>query len=248
MENETKKEVTIELILSVFKNFSDAKRLKDIKNAVVAALTPDGEIFLADREEVENQVAAIITEDKKLDNESWLTYRNGKYSKRKKIAPPPPGSTLPIETSYIGMAGECAVMSELLFRGYNVNRMLVDDGVDIVAVRSNIYYYIQVKTTTVKDNGAITCSISRDRHDQYVGQQMRYIIVARTKDKGTGTNKNIYFLFTPQKLDEGIYQKCINVGPKGINIKIRFNDKTGQPVLYDDKEMNIDFCMNNFKL
>ena len=70
--------------------------------------------------------------------------------------------------------------------------MIVDEGVDLVAVKENIYYYVQVKTTSVK-NGRIICSIDKLRHNQYIGKQMRYIIVARTKDTAD-TDKNIFFL------------------------------------------------------
>jgi len=79
---------------------------------------------------------------------------------------------------FVGKAGECAVMSELLFRGYNVNQMMVDDGVDIVASMKNIFYYIQVKTTHTDSNNKIYSAIKTDRFDSQIGNQIRYIIVS----------------------------------------------------------------------
>jgi hypothetical protein len=177
MEN---KEVTMELILSVFKNYSDKKRIKEIKEAIISMLYPDNLLIdVKERDSVEKQVVELISKDKKLESESELIYSSGKYGKRKK-------KTVlldPVNSEYIGTAGECAVISELLFSGYNANRMMIDDGVDIIAFKDNVYYYVQVKTTSIKD-GRIYAQINLDRFNQYMPVQMRYVIVARYNDKG----------------------------------------------------------------
>ena len=54
-----------------------------------------------------------------------------------------------VEGGYIGKAGEHAVLSELLFLGYNAALMSVDVGVDIVATKNNEIYNIQVKTRNI---------------------------------------------------------------------------------------------------
>ncbi|ROS90559.1 hypothetical protein [uncultured Duncaniella sp.] len=239
--------ITMDMIVSCFKRKTDAKKMREIKEAVISAMTPPEEIFLQDSGAIESQIEALIKADRKLEKESQLEYKNGKYSLRRNKRPIPDSEMqLPADPRFKGAAGECAVMSELLFRGYNANRMIVDEGVDLVAVKENIYYYVQVKTTSVK-NGRIICSIDKLRHNQYIGKQMRYIIVARTKDTAD-TDKNIFFLFTPEKIEECIHQKCVNVGEKGVNIKIKFHEKTQEPLLYDDKEMPIGYYMNNFNL
>lgn len=239
----TERSLDIQDILAVFKNAKDAKRMREIKESVVRLLTPEGDIFNERQSEIENEIERIIKEDKKLGKDSELEYKSGRYHKRKKVAPPQAGL---LNSNYTGAAGECAVMSELLFNGYNVNRMMVDEGVDIVAVKENIYYYIQVKTTTVKANGNISCQIDKTRHAQYIGNQMRYYIVARTKDS-KGFNQNLFFKIDPSLIDQAIYNRCISVGEK-INVKIKFNPKTGEPQLYDEREMPIGFYLNNFTL
>lgn len=248
MENANKEiTVTMDMIVGCYKRKSEAKKMKEIKENILSLLTPANEIFPVNHIEVEKQIEGLIKVDKKLDKESMLEYKNGKYFLRKNKRPIPDSEMqLPSDPRFKGAAGECAVMSELLFRGYNANRMIVDEGVDLVAVKDNIYYYVQVKTTSVR-NGRIICSIDKLRHNQYIGKQMRYIIVARTKDTAE-TDKNIFFLFTPEKIEECIHQKCVNVGEKGVSIKIRFHEKTQEPILYDDKEMPIGYYMNNFNL
>ncbi len=54
-----------------------------------------------------------------------------------------------VSTQYTGKAGEYAVMSELLFFGFNASAMTVDDGIDIVASKGDSYFHIQVKTANV---------------------------------------------------------------------------------------------------
>lgn len=58
---------------------------------------------------------------------------------------PPPTNNL-----FLGKAGEYAVMSELLFWGYNVSLMAVDQGIDLVTSKNGRYHHIQVKTAKAK--------------------------------------------------------------------------------------------------
>ena len=234
--------ITIETILSVFKNYNDKKKLKEIKDAVVATLTPSDVLINPEQAEIEKEVEALIKTDKKLGDESRLKYSKNKYSMRKPIAPPKEALQ---KTEYIGRAGECAVMSELIFRGYNANRMMIDEGVDVIAVKDNIYYYIQVKTTFLK-NGKVQCQIDFDRFNQYRGAQIRYIIVARYMKNEE--ERNMFFVLTPEKIDDAIYLHCIKKTDKGVNIKIKFDERTGCPMLYDEKEMNLSPNMNRFEL
>jgi hypothetical protein len=242
--------LTIEKVLEVFKNYSDEKKIKDIKNAVISTLYPD-ELFVDPTivAEIEAKVDDLIKEDKKQGDISYLTYNRGKYKKRRRRAAPADGNqSVELQgTAYIGTAGECAVMSELLFKGYNANRMMIDEGVDIIAVKNNYYYYIQVKTTTLRD-GRIYCSIGLDRFSQHIGvHQIRYIIVARYKDS-KGMDGNMFFTFTHDEIQKYIYQHYIKRGESSINIKIKFHELSGEPLLYDKQEVNISWNLNKFDL
>lgn len=127
--------------------------------------------------------------------------------------------------------------------------MMVDDGVDIVAVKDNIYYYIQVKTVNVKD-GVVRAQIGKQKYAQYIDAQMRYFVVARFyDDKGDKKiQRNMFFKFTPDVIEQAKYSHAIKFGGNYISIKIKFNDKTGEPILYDEKEMAFGFAKDNFKL
>lgn len=147
---------------------------------------------------------------------------------------------------FTGKAGECAVMSELLFREYNVNTFVVDDGVDIVATKNNEFFLIQVKTTEVQANGKIHAAIKRDRYVSYQGFKIVYIIVARCKISGIDTN--IYFKFTNGDIEQFRFNRYISDTANDINIKIQINGN-GEALLYDgNRSINIEFWKNNFDL
>lgn len=148
---------------------------------------------------------------------------------------------------FVGKAGECAVMSELLFRGYNVNSMLVDDGVDIVASRNNMFYLIQVKTSHIKPNNQVVFTIRPERFETFMGYNIRYIVVARGSINSIETN--IYFTFDNKDIQRYISEGLVSKTSSGINIKIRIDRTAGTPVLYhESKSADVKFYMNNFNL
>ena len=122
---------------------------------------------------------------------------------------------------------------------------MIDEGVDLVAVKDNIYYYIQVKTVAVRD-GRINAQINVENFDKFIGNQMRYVIVARCKDKNG--QKNIFFTFTQQEISKAIYDRCVKRGERTVSIKIKFHERSGEPILYDEKETSASWNMNRFEL
>ena len=265
----------IKKLLNEKENKTNGVHVSDITNFIVNAHNDlFSSIELKDRDKLQAKINGILFSDvKKKYGSEFSKVRNTKTGKDKKgyyklrqikgdrqIPPPtPPGNPIPAKpkpeplepdqnTSFIGKAGECAVMSELLFRGYNANLMMVDDGVDIVASRKNLYYFIQVKSTTIKDNGKVYSNIKTDRFEAFINAQIRYIIVVRCKMFGIDTN--LYFVFNNQNIDQFIYKKVVHMNENTISIKIRIDQNDGnKPFLYHEgKEEDISFFMNNFHL
>lgn len=232
--------LTIETILSVFRNSKDSKRLKDIKNEVVAKLSPNEILVPEDEDKIHKEVERLIKIDLQNGDASLLLKSNSKYKKRPNRRPPIDALSS-TDTNYIGKAGECAVLSELMFRGYNANVMLIDEGIDIIAEKDNVYYYIQVKTAYIQ-NARIYTRIRKERYDRLIDNQVRYIIVART---GEG---NMFFVFNSNDIDKLRYDKCLNVSEDFINVKIKFDSHTGKPIIYDEKEQDISYHKNKFNL
>lgn len=108
--------------------------------------------------------------------------KKGTYRLKKKLTPkiiklPPP--QIGVSTAHVGMAGENAVLSELLFYGYNAAKMQVDDGIDIVASKDKTFFHIQVKTSTEQKGGKFYFKIKRDRLLAKAGISTFYVFVLR---------------------------------------------------------------------
>ena len=238
---------TIDHILNTFSKKSEEKRLKDIKIAVIQRVCPDvNSLFEYQREEIEGQIESVIRADKKLGDASLLVYSKGKYKQRRTKMLPGGADVVLQSNDFTGRAGECAVMSELLFRGYNVNRMMVDGGVDLVSFKDGAYFFYQVKTVSLK-NGTIQASIPIDNYDKNRGyaSQMRYVIVARYKGSN-GSMMNHIFVFSQNDIDREMHDRCMKRGSERISIKIKFHELTGLPVLYDEREHDADWYYYRF--
>ncbi|MDL2315719.1 hypothetical protein LJC59_01360 [Desulfovibrio sp. OttesenSCG-928-A18] len=84
-----------------------------------------------------------------------------------------------IDKSFFGRAGEYAVMSELLFWGFNASIMSVDDGIDIVASKYSKFFHIQVKTAACQENGKFQFTIKQEAFKRYNSADMFYVFVMR---------------------------------------------------------------------
>ncbi len=253
---ETIEEITIEDMLEHIFTTSTAKRKrKDIvsfycqKYGVGLFGTAEQNGDFVNETDIAKRVDSVLKEDKN-SIDPYLKYSNPYYSKAKSKAGPIGNPGSPIDTNYIGKAGECVVMGELLFRGYNVNNMMVDEGIDLVASKNNVFYYIQVKTKNVVEQNRFYFQIKQDRFDTFVGTQIRYILVARCSL--SNEDRNIFFMFTNGDIQRLMYNGVIpqpNGDGKNLSIKIEFDQRTGKAYMYDGKVRDdVSFNMNNFNL
>lgn len=105
-------------------------------------------------------------------------FRRGVYRiKPQKSLPLTPVAPPRAPTNYVGKAGEFAVMSELLFRGFNASVMSVDEGIDLVASKDGRYFHIQVKTANKSDTKPYLATIKSSALKQ--GGDVYYVIVLR---------------------------------------------------------------------
>jgi hypothetical protein len=149
------------------------------------------------------------------------------------------------DTTFIGRAGEMAVISELLYSGYTASTMIVDKGIDIVASKDNKFYYIQVKTTYLDEDDKCSISIPLDAYKRVESLgNVSFVIVIRTNP-----GSNLFFVFTQRDIDLDIRSKHIEQSEANVNIKIKFDNVDKQPYLYNGRHAkNIIAYMNNFKL
>lgn len=177
----------------------------------------------------------------------------------KRVSTPPPSKlrkVCPImahpdaSTIYTGTAGEYAVMSELLYQGFNVNSMTVDEGVDIVANKDNRFYFIQVKTAYLDDSLKASFTIKNSRFDIFKqNNDMRYVFVIRFSSplstQAKTITENMFFAFTNVEIDKAIDDGIIYKGDKEISVKIKFDTQNYTPYMYNNKEeMKITYNMD----
>ena len=172
------------------------------------------------------------------------SYKKGVYrlrKQRRRPEPKPVPNPIPprqtsesSEKNYIGSAGEMAVCSELLFREYNVSRMSVDDGVDIVAIKNGKTFYIQVKTAQVTSKN-FSVTIGSKSFQRYSSNDCYYIIVARAKE-------NIYLIFTADDIKRMISNDAISRSENKISIS--FSQSDGHVFIKSEK---VDYSLNSFE-
>lgn len=245
-------ELTIEDLLNdIFKTYAVKKKRREIvahyRQVYQVDLFGDG-CENVDEEAITRKIDSILRDDKAQKN-PYLAYANAYYRKARRKSTSITPSELP-DTNYMGKGGECVVMGELLFRGYNVNNMMVDEGIDLVASKENVFYYIQVKTKNVEENDRFYFYIKQERFDSFLGTQMRYILVGRCRQNDEIRNE--FFVFTNNDIQRFLFAKVIPRPAEGSNtlsIKIEHDARTNLYYLYDGKNReDVTFFHNNFNL
>lgn len=252
METNNIESITIENMLeNIFTNYNVKKRRKEIvdyyrSRLVKTDLFGTSSDSPTDDVQLGKLIDQILKDDQKSDD-PYLTYKDGKYYKSRNRGKNIDGLTT-VSTNYLGAAGECSVMSELLFNGYNVNNLKVDEGIDLVACKENVFYYIQVKTTFVAQKNTFHFTIKEGNYMKFFESQMRYILVARAK---IGNDmRNIYFNFNNNDINRLRFDGII--GPSNannININIEYDIRTGKAFAYNgNKKSDVSYFMNRFDL
>lgn len=126
------------------------------------------------------------------------------------------------EGSFTGKGGEHLVCSELIFRGFNASIMSVDMGVDIVAVKENQLFGIQVKTANINRFNIYVFNIRKVSFRRNSNGNVYYIFVLH------GEDKNQFLILPFHEIERKVYEKAISEIGHGksyrVNIKLR-NDK-----------------------
>lgn len=162
-------------------------------------------------------------------------FRLGIYRLKRATAkqqPADPEPELTDDTGFIGKAGEFAVMSELLFRKFNVSMMTVDKGIDLVAANeSGKYFHIQVKTSSIKD-GSASFSIKRKSFDANNTSQTIYVFVIRGRDRND-------YLIMPNTIIANCITMGVIKGSDTLSIRIAYDSKTRKYTMNGKQDVTI---------
>lgn len=141
------------------------------------------------------------------------------------------------DKAFTGKAGEFAVMSELLFWGYNASAMTVDSGIDVVASKDGKYFHIQVKTAAEHEGGRFSFTIKNNSFQQHHSSLMYYVFVLRRK------LSNEYVIIPSSYLQVLISGGKITLAPT-LSITITV-DPNGRRYMLNNNT-NVDVYVGNF--
>jgi Holliday junction resolvase-like predicted endonuclease len=124
-----------------------------------------------------------------------------------------------LSTQNIGSGGEHAVISELLFNGFNAANMAVDDGIDVVASKKNTFYHIQVKTANERADAKYHFSIKRAAFARKTEANTHYVFVMRRMISKRRVND---FLILPQSVLALFDKNGLLKGKDTLSLNISF--------------------------
>ena len=168
-------------------------------------------------------------------------FKRGVYRlKRKPIVTPKPTLPPKVTSQYTGKAGETAVISELLFYGFNASAMAVDDGIDVIAGKDNKYFHIQVKTANHSDSGGFSFSIKKSSFVNKDSSQTFYIFVMRECDDCRYFND---YLILPSSQVRQLTDAGIIRDGQSLSVRIQ-KDSRGRYVL--NAKHDVTISVNTF--
>ncbi|QRM19761.1 hypothetical protein GBK02_10280 [Dechloromonas sp. TW-R-39-2] len=148
------------------------------------------------------------------------------------IEPSIPEPSAVEDTGFIGKGGEYAVMSELLFRGFNVSLMSVDKGIDIVAANEkDKYFHLQVKTANPKD-GIFQFGIRRKSFDANHSSQTFYVFVLRKEFRCD-------YVIMPNSQIANFVALGVIRGQDTLSMRITYDSKTRKYSLNNSQDISI---------
>lgn len=147
-----------------------------------------------------------------------------------------------VEGGYIGKAGEHAVLSELLFRGFNASLMEVDTGVDILATKENEVFNLQVKTRNVsKRHDAYFFNIRIASFERHNSGRTFYIFLLRNKGKLD------YLILPLVEIEKNIDQDFIKVVGNGKIYRVTIKERDGK-ICLGRNENDVTYYLNQWEV
>ncbi len=168
-------------------------------------------------------------------------FKRGLYRlKSKPVVTPAPTLAPTVTSQYTGKAGENAVISELLFYGFNASAMAVDDGIDVVASKDNKYFHIQVKTSNSTENSTFGFTIKKSSFTAKDSFQTFYIFVIREKDEHRYFND---YLILPSSQVRQLIEVGIIKDAQSLSVRIQ-RDSRGRYIL--NARQDVTISVNTF--
>lgn len=238
-----------EIVIQVLSESGKSMHVNDIAGAAVAKYPnlPDLPDQLAAK------ISAMLSSEvKKPKSQSLFSkpknktggFRKGVYRLRIGRKAVPKNFKVPeqpkVSTQFTGKAGEYAVMSELLFFGFNVSAMTVDDGIDIVASKSDSYFHIQVKTANVTASNKFHFKVTKRAFGSKDAAATFYVLVLRISENSRNTCE---YLILPSSEIRRLADK--GVVRDGESMTLSVDRERGNRFLLNSTE-DVTWALNRF--
>lgn len=201
--------------------------------------------------ELEKNISSALARMSKGKNKKFEKSRKNGRSKGvyRLFKKPSTHSLKTVDTSdtpdmFTGRAGEHAVMSELLFLGYNASIMTVDmQGVDVIASKDEKYFHLQVKTSNQRSDGSYFATIKREK--LISAANTVYVIVLRRKQRGKNGERfiNDYVVMPSTEIERWLIQGVIQESRAG---GVSFKIEVEKDVFKLNKGLDITSHVNYF--
>ena len=145
-----------------------------------------------------------------------------------------------VSSQFTGKAGEYAVMSELLFYGFNASVMTVDDGIDIVANKEDLYFHIQVKTANVSLQSKYQFRVTKRAIGSKDAASTFYVLVMRVNED---TRNICEYLVLPSSEIRRLVDKAVI--RDGDSMSISIERERGNRFLLNGVE-DVSWALNRF--
>lgn len=176
----------------------------------------------------------------KVKNKSGGLKRGIYRLKHKPVVTPVPTLAPTVTSQYTGKAGESAVISELLFYGFNASAMAVDDGIDVVASKDNKYFHIQVKTSNSIENSGFGFTIKKGSFVAKDSFQTFYIFVIRERDEHRYFND---YLILPSSQVRQLVEVGVIKDAQNLSVRVQ-KDSRGRYIL--NAKQDVTISVNTF--
>ena len=148
-----------------------------------------------------------------------------------------------MRSQLIGTAAEFAVASELLFRGFNAQPVVVDAGVDVICWKDQNRFEVQVKSRVQSERSGFSFGLRKKSFERYNSSSNFYIFVLRMKDK-----TNLFIILPASYIEQQISQGVIKLNEKRglyrINIRLYDDGFVG----LNNKQNDIRYYVNNWDI
>lgn len=239
----------IEQVVEIFAQSPGVMHVDDIAKAIIAKY-PNTQ---ATPEDLAQKVSAVLSADvKKRKGDSLFSkpknkvggFRRGMYRLKIGRKSVPKTFKVPeqpkVSSQFTGKAGEYAVMSEMLFFGFNVSAMTVDDGIDIVASKADSYFHIQVKTANASAQNKFQFRITKRAFDSKDASSTFYVLVMRVTEDSR--NACEYLVLPSSEIRRLVNRSVVR---DGDSMSISIDRERGNRFLLNGVE-DVSWSLNRF--